>query len=45
MYLRVIVCEDVDWNHVTQDKVLWWAVVNTVMNLRDPPKAGNSFII
>jgi hypothetical protein len=26
----------VNWNHVAQDKVRWWALVNTVMNLRVP---------
>jgi hypothetical protein len=27
-------CENVDWIHLTYDRVQWWAVVNTVMNLR-----------
>jgi hypothetical protein len=33
--------EVVDCIHLTQDRVQWWAVVNTVMNLRIPQKAGN----
>jgi len=31
--LRLIVREDVDWIHVTQDRKQWWALVNMVMNL------------
>jgi hypothetical protein len=27
-------CESVNWMHLTQDRDQWWAVVNTVMNLR-----------
>jgi len=30
-----------DWFHLTQDRNQWWAVVNTIINLRDPLKAGN----
>jgi hypothetical protein len=26
----------VDWKHLVQDSDLWWALVNTVMNLRFP---------
>jgi hypothetical protein len=26
--------EDVDWIHLAQDRDLWWALVNTVINLR-----------
>jgi len=33
--------EFVDWIHLTQDKDQWLAVVNTVMNIRVPEKAGN----
>jgi hypothetical protein len=32
--LREIGLEDVDWIHLAQDKDRWWALVNTVMNLR-----------
>jgi hypothetical protein len=27
---------DVDWIHLAQDRGRWWALVNTVMNLRFP---------
>jgi hypothetical protein len=37
--------EGVDWIHLVQDRDQWWAVVNTVMNLRVPQKAGNSMSI
>jgi hypothetical protein len=36
MYLREIVCEDVDWIHVAQDRDQWQAFVNMVMNLQIP---------
>jgi hypothetical protein len=39
--LREMGCEGVDWIHVVQDRDQWRAVVNTVMNLRVPYKAGN----
>jgi len=26
----------VDWIHLAQNRVHWWALVNTVMNLRVP---------
>jgi hypothetical protein len=34
MYLIGIECCGVGWIHVTQDRDQWWAVVNTVMNIR-----------
>jgi hypothetical protein len=34
MDLREIGWEGVDWIHLAQDSDHWWAVVNTVMNLR-----------
>jgi hypothetical protein len=39
--LREVGWEDVDWIHLAQDRDQWRAVVNTVMNLRVPQKAGN----
>jgi hypothetical protein len=34
--LREIGFGDVDWIHLSQDRVRWRALVNTVMNLRVP---------
>jgi len=31
-----------DWIRMTQDRDQWWALVNSVMNLRVPAKVGNS---
>jgi hypothetical protein len=28
--------EVVDWTYLAQDRDLWWALVNTVMNLQVP---------
>jgi hypothetical protein len=36
MDLREIGFGDVDWIHWAQDSDRWWALVNTVMNLRVP---------
>jgi hypothetical protein len=36
MNLRETVWEDVEWMHLAQDRNQWWALVNTVMNLRVP---------
>jgi hypothetical protein len=33
MDLMEIGCKVVDWIHLTQDRDLWWALVNTVMKL------------
>jgi hypothetical protein len=33
---RDIVWEYVDWKHLAQERDKWWALVNTVMNLRFP---------
>jgi hypothetical protein len=41
MDLREIGWEGVDWMHWAQDRNQWWPLVNTVMNLRVPEKAGN----
>jgi hypothetical protein len=34
--LKGIVCEDVNWIDLAQDRYQWWAVANAVMNLRVP---------
>jgi hypothetical protein len=36
MDLREIGFGDVDWIYWVQDRDRWWALVNTVMNLRVP---------
>jgi hypothetical protein len=36
MDLREIGFGDVDWIHLAHDRDRWWALVNTVMNLRVP---------
>jgi hypothetical protein len=34
MYLREIRVNGANWIRLAQDRVQWWAFVNTVMNLR-----------
>jgi hypothetical protein len=34
MDLRETGCGSVEWHQLAQDRDLWWALVNTVMNLR-----------
>jgi hypothetical protein len=41
MDLTEIGWESVDWMYLAQDRDQWWAVVNTVINLRVPWKARN----
>jgi len=41
MDLREIGFKGMDWIHLTQDRNQWRAVMNTVMNLQVPQKAGN----
>jgi hypothetical protein len=36
MDLREIGFGDEDWIHLAQDRDRWWALVNTVMNVRVP---------
>jgi len=42
MYLQGVGFEGLDWIVVAQDRDMLWAVVNAVMNLQVPYKAGNS---
>jgi hypothetical protein len=41
MNLGEIVFGDVDWIHLAQDRDIWRAVVNTVINLFVPYNEGN----
>jgi len=36
MNLREIGWEVLDWTHLAEDRVQWWALVNTVTNLYVP---------
>ena len=36
MDLQEVGCGCTDWIDLAQDRDRWWALVNTVMNLRDP---------
>jgi hypothetical protein len=36
MDLREMGIDGANWNQLAQDRVQWWACVNTVMNLRVP---------
>jgi hypothetical protein len=40
----ILLCEAVDWIHLAHDMVQLLAVVNQVMNLQVPYKAGNFLI-
>jgi hypothetical protein len=39
--LKKIGCENMDWMHLAQDRDQWRALVNMIMKLRVPKKAGN----
>ena len=41
MDLQEMGCKYMDWIKVTQDRDMWRALVNEVMNLRVPYNAGN----
>ena len=38
-------CKGVEWVDLVQDRKKWWAVVNTVMNLRVPYTVENILTI
>jgi hypothetical protein len=40
MDLKEIGWEGMDWIHLTQDRDQWWALLNIVLNLCVPEKAG-----
>jgi hypothetical protein len=44
MDLREVAWQVVDWIYLAQNREQWRALLNTVMNLRIPYKAGNFFL-
>jgi len=40
----ILSCEDVNWIHLAEDRVQWRILVNTVMKVRVPWKAGSSWL-
>jgi len=42
--LQEVECEGMDWIDVAQDRDRWRALMNAVMNLRDPKNVGNFLI-
>jgi hypothetical protein len=43
MYLGEIGIDGANWIRLLQDRVSWWAFVNTVMNLRVPQRKQDIF--
>jgi hypothetical protein len=43
MDLREIGIDGVSWIQMAQDRIHWWAFVNTVMNLRFPYRKQDNF--
>jgi len=41
MDLQDLGCGDIDWIKLAQDRDMWWALVNAVMNLQVPQNTGN----
>jgi hypothetical protein len=41
----VLRVEDVDWIYLAHERYQWGGVVNAVMNIRVPEKAGNSLTV
>jgi hypothetical protein len=37
-------CEDIHWNQLAEDRNLWWALVNTIMNLGFNKSWGISWV-
>jgi hypothetical protein len=44
LILKGIESDDVDWFHMAEVRVKWWASVNAVVNLGVPYKADNFLI-
>jgi hypothetical protein len=44
MDLKEMVWEDMNWICLAEDRVRWWAVMNTVTNFQVPQNVGN-FVI
>jgi hypothetical protein len=45
MDLQEVGCESMDWIDQAEDRDKWWALVDTVMNLRVPQNVGHFLTI